>query len=628
MKLGSVTESLDKSLLSLAPPDDLSPSQYAEENLSIPIDGAIPGPIRFDNVPYQREPLDMISDPTCYQVSLMWGAQCGKTTVVNAGQAYFIDHDPQSQICMFPTEKDLEIWLETKFDPMVSANDHISKLMKTPRASGKRAIDNKVMKSYPGGYLFFAWSGSPNTMRSKSAPKIWTDEVDGYKKTKEGDPMKLIRKRSQTYGDRRLLFVTSTPTLKEASIIETAFQEGDQRRYYVTCPGCGLEQRLEFDQIKYKTDEEGELVRESVAYHCSGADCDQTFSDSLKKSLVRKGRWIASRKYRGHASYHLSELYSPFATFAQIIADYLQAVKDEDEQSFRNTSLAETWEIVGEEIDEDSLLSRMEPYKADVPTGGLVLTMGVDVQHDRLEWEVVAWGEGCENWSIDYQVVWGDTGLSEEDEDSPWFAMDEYLESVFQGEDGSLFKISTICVDSSDQTDRVYNYCRKRASRRVHAIKGVGGWGRPIVSAPTRQRTKRTRKPVDLFPVGTDVCKQDIQKRFKISRPGRGFCHIPNTREKEWFEQLTAEKLVKEKIKGRVQVYWKQTRKRNEALDCRQYATAALYILAQDPLRFLSRRAKTHARKIEKFEKTPEETISKPDKSIEQTKTKKVYKWR
>lgn len=65
----------------LRPPPKLKPSEWAEANIRIPIGNAVPGPLRFDNAPYQREPLDMLMDPECHRVSMKWGAQVGKTTL-------------------------------------------------------------------------------------------------------------------------------------------------------------------------------------------------------------------------------------------------------------------------------------------------------------------------------------------------------------------------------------------------------------------------------------------------------------------------------------------------------------------------------------------------------------------
>jgi Bacteriophage tail assembly protein len=86
----------------LQPPPDLKPSEWAEQNIKIPIGNAIPGLIRFDNAPYQREPLDLTADPECNRITLMWSAQVGKTTLALCAQAYKIVQDPQSQIMMQP----------------------------------------------------------------------------------------------------------------------------------------------------------------------------------------------------------------------------------------------------------------------------------------------------------------------------------------------------------------------------------------------------------------------------------------------------------------------------------------------------------------------------------------------
>ena len=49
-----------------------------------------------------------------------------------------------------------------------------------------------------------------------------------------------------------------------------------------------------------------------------------------------------------------------------------------------------------------------------MPAGGLFLTAGADVQRDRIEVEVVAWGRGKASWSVDYRVIEGDTARARE----------------------------------------------------------------------------------------------------------------------------------------------------------------------------------------------------------------------
>ncbi len=57
-----------------------------------------------------------------------------------------------------------------------------------------------------------------------------------------------------------------------------------------------------------------------------------------------------------------------------------------------------------EEVPEwQRVFDRREAYRiAVVPTGGLFLTAGADIQKDRIELEVVGWARGKESWSVDY----------------------------------------------------------------------------------------------------------------------------------------------------------------------------------------------------------------------------------
>ena len=66
----------------LVPPPDMLPSEWAENNLKIPLGNAAPGPIRFANAPPQRGMIDAIREPGIRRISYMLAAQTGKTTVM------------------------------------------------------------------------------------------------------------------------------------------------------------------------------------------------------------------------------------------------------------------------------------------------------------------------------------------------------------------------------------------------------------------------------------------------------------------------------------------------------------------------------------------------------------------
>lgn len=582
----AVADCIRRATVHLRPPPNLLPSEWTEANMRIPAGNAVPGPMRLDNAPYQREPMDMLVNPDCYRISLMWGAQVGKTMLALCVQAYCIEMRPRSQMMMQPTESDLKTWLETKFSPLTDANANLRNLIAKPR--GRSGVNNQRMKSYPGGFLMFAYSGSPNTMRGRSAPLVVCDEVDGYEVTKEGHPVGLLWQRAATFGDDRFLIEISTPTIKDHSYIETSFEAGDQRRFHVPCPHCGEAQTLKWGQVKWHgRDTPGEeQFPETARYACE--HCGTLWDDGERIVAIRQGKWIGAKPFKGHASYHINEMYSTFRRLKDIAQSYIDKMASDDEQTFVNVSLAETWDQKGEQADPTSLQARAYEFTAPVPAGGLYLTAGIDMQLDRLEVEVVAWGVGEESWSIDYHVIWGDPMTPD-----PWNDLDDYLAAMFQHESGEFLPISAACLDTGGTagcTQAAYDYAKGKTGRRLFAIKGQGGWGLPVVASPQRRQSGKAARKVDLFMVGVDEAKQTVMRRLAIENHGPGYCHVPAEREEEWYHQITAEKLITRYVKGfPVREWFKPDRARNEALDCRVYAYAALKITAPSMKRLAER---------------------------------------
>lgn len=582
----------------LRPPPKLKPSEWAEKNVRIPAGNAVPGLMRLDNAPYQREPMDMAVDPDCYRITLMWGAQVGKTMLALCIQGYHIAAEPASQMMMQPSQDDLRTWLETKFNPMAEECDSISNVLAKPR--GRDGVNNQKMKSYPGGFLMFAWAGSPKTMRGRSAPKIVCDEVDGYLRTVEGHPVGLLWQRSATFGDQRFLVEISTPTIKGASYIESAYEMGDQRHFFVCCPHCDDHVTIEWEMVTW--DGQRETHEETLAAideqrpdsaHLYCPSCGSQWSEGERIAAIRQAEskgagWKSSRPFDGHASYHLNEFYSVFRTVPAIVRDYLDKLRTGDLQTFTNVSLARTWEEEGDKVDPDSLMARREEYAAAAPMGVLYITAGIDMQPDRLEVEIVGWGTGEESWSLGYVVIWGDPLTPD-----PWDALDDLLAETWLHESGAVLPISAACLDTGGakgNTQAAYDYARGRTGRRLFAIKGVGGWGRPVVEKPQRKQSGKNKRKVDLFLVGTDEAKLIISRRLTLTKPGPGYCHFPSERDEEWFQQLTAEKLTLRYVKGFPVREWKKADKaRNEALDCRNYAYAALKIMAPSFTRLAAR---------------------------------------
>lgn len=590
----AVADAMQRAMRNLIPARDMLPSRWAEKNVKIPVGNAKPGPIRFDNAPFQRGMLDAVREPGVRRVSYMTGAQLGKTTVQQCTIGYFIAHDPQSQIMVQPTQGDVQTFQETKLRPMLEANKSISSKMAKQR--GRNGVNNSRIISYIGGWLMFSWAGSPKTLRGRSAPKTHADEIDGYETTHEGDPGELLAQRSASFGDEILRTESSTPTTKGDSRIETAFNEGDQRRYYVPCPCCGHKQYLKWENVTWvgrkskgvedADDDKGlEHDPNTAMYACEG--CGELWNDGMRVAAIRDaekngGGWVATRPFKGHASFHAPELLSTFRRLPDIVQSYLDKLALDDIQSFVNVSLGEPYEEKGEKADPGTLLARAQEagqFPAEVPMGGLYLTMGIDQQQDRLEGEVVAWGVGEESWSVAYFVLWGAPEQGE-----VWEDLDDILDSTFTHESGAQMPISAALLDtggSNGMTQAAYDYAKKRGTgRRFFAGKGVSGWGRPIVEKPQRKQSGKKGRKVDLFLVGVDEAKLLVMRRLANPKPGPGYCHFSEERDEDYFKQLTAEKMLTRYVKGQpIREWHKPDKARNEALDCRVYATAALKMM-------------------------------------------------
>lgn len=550
------------------PPPDWTVSQWADaERYLSPEASAEPGKWVTDRAPYQRGIMDAISDPTVETVVFQKSAQVGWSEMLCNIVGFYMSQDPAPILMIQPTLEMAEAFSKERISPMIRDTPCLTNLVADARS---RDSGNTILeKSFPGGSLVLAGANSPASLASRPRRVVLFDEVDRYPVSAgtEGDPISLGKKRTVTFWNRKVL-IGGTPTVKGKSRTELAYEETDKRQYFLPCPDCGHMQPLKWARIDFAT-----------AKHA----CEECGVMNVKILWLRgRGEWRATEanpkdpKARG---FHINELYSPWVRWEETIAAF-RAAKGNSEllKAWVNLSLGETWEEQGETIDPTGLLGRREQYRAQVPRGALALTCGVDVQRDRLELEVVGWGPGEESWSVARLVLWGDP-----DRPDVWEDLDEILDQSWMHENGHQLRIMTTCVDSGgSNTQAVYDYCRTKATRRIFAIKGQGGDGHPVVSAPNQRKVGKERRKISLIMVGVDTAKSTVYGRLQLTDPGPGYCHFSVAHnDEEYFAQLTAEKQITRYHRGFAYREWENVRanKRNESLDCRVYAYAALKIL-------------------------------------------------
>jgi phage terminase large subunit GpA-like protein len=552
-----------------APEPALTVSQWSDEHRMLPDLSAEPGRWRTSRTPYLREIMDCLSanDPT-ERVVFVKGAQLGGTEAGLNFLGYVIHHAPGLMLMVQPTMDAVRRNTSTRVDPMIAASPALRDRVVEP---GKKEPGNsQFRKLFSGGQLVMVGAASGVGLRSTPARYLFLDEVDAYPAdvSGEGDPVALAIQRTVTFRGRRKIVMVSTPTLKGYSRIEAAYEESDRRVYEVRCPDCGSYAAIMWAQIQWP---EGQRDRA----HRVCPDCGTVHEEHQKPALLASGRWRATQSGDGKtAGFHLSSLYSPFETWAEIAIEHGQVYRDPPRlQVWTNTKLAETWEDqAGDVIDADPLMARREDWGALLPEGVAVLTAGVDVQGDRLELHVVGWGRDEQSWSIDYRVIWGDPSGPR-----VWADLDTALQTTYPHTRAIAdMSIRAVAVDTGGQhTKAAYEYCRTRLHRRIWAIKGRGGPGIPLWP----RRPTRTKGKVPLFLIGVDAAKDALFARLRLFEPGPGYLHFPAERDAEFFRQLTAERVVTRFERGRPIRLWQPRREgeRNESLDTTVYAMAALH---------------------------------------------------
>ena len=550
-----------------APPPKLTVSEWADTYRKLSAESsAEPGQWKTSRAPYQKGIMDALSNKETENIVVMSSAQVGKTELINNIIGYFIDYDPSPIMLLMPTIDLAQSYSKKRLAPMIRDTPTLREKVKDAKS---RDSDNTLMeKGFPGGYIALTGANSPTGLSSRPIRILLADEVDRFPVSAgiEGDPLSLAEKRTKTFWNKKKFFV-STPTEKGISRIEKEYEKSSKEEWCLPCPKCGKHQPLTWAQI----------VFEDITHECKYCK-ERSTEFEWKKG---KGKWIAdcpeNIKRRG---FHLNALASPWETWENIIEEFKEAKKNGPEalKTWVNTTLGESWEDnEGEGADNRELLSRREEYESEVPNQVLILTAGVDVQDDRLELEVVGWGVGKESWGIEYKVFYGDPG-----QDIVWNMLDQELDRTFLYENGEGLKIICTCIDSGGHyTTEVYKFCKIRESRRVFAIKGIGGYGKPFINKATRNNRERAA----LFSIGVDAGKEVILARLKIKDEGPHYCHFPINPEKgytpEYFEALTSEKRVIKYKKGIATFEWvkKNSTIRNEAFDLRNYANAAIEIL-------------------------------------------------
>ncbi|MDJ0842408.1 MAG: phage terminase large subunit family protein [Acidobacteriota bacterium] len=560
-----------------APPKRSLTSEWAEANRVLPADTPHPGKYRLEMAAYQKEMMDAALRPEVDIVVYMLAAQLGKNTVSEAQVGHMIDEQPAPILYFYESEFRAKLYSKKRIGPLISQTPCLAR--KVRDGDGKESI---LFKQFPGGWLQILGMNAEGNFASNTARYAFIDECDrADRPTKEGDQIDLIWNRIKNFPGRTM-HIFSTPGDEKTSIIYPWYKQSNRQKYWVPCVCCG-----EFQELKLKymffVDGDGEEFRvqeykgvpdEILDAYPRCQKCEDAFYYRDLRHLLTLGEWRADREtIKRIVGFNMSELYSPFRETGHIetIRAYFNSRGyPEKERAFANTRMGWVFKRSVKLTPVEELKARAETRRRTakgqiiIPYGGVVLTLQVDTQDNRLEWELIATGKGEESWSVDYGILWGDPALED-----VWKALDKIRTRPYLHETGRMIYVMATMIDSGGhRTQAVYNYCRGKLPQNVWCIKGMNAYGKPLVCGPPKDFDGKKNVTVSArFMLGSDTAKDTFWAFVAVKEEGPRYRHFADHYPDTFYSGLFAEEPVVLRRGGKFVQGWNQVKDRNEPVD-------------------------------------------------------------
>lgn len=561
----------------------LTMSEWAERYRVI--NGA---PWRNDTAPYLAPIMDAISDPAVQEVVFVAPSQSGKSEVIINTLGYFVHQEPSPQLLVQPTVEMGERFSKERLALTIRETPALAERIRD--AKSRDSGNTMTSKSYPGGQLDIVGANAPAGLAMSPKRVVLLDERDRHPKSAgtEGDVKAIAKARTRKWRHRRKMVEVSSPTDEESSLINPSYQEGTRQTITFQCPQCGERQTPTFAALKWETLPTGEVDAGTVHVVCVSG-CRLGLEDEAD---VKRSAWPSEpqrAKVPHKVSFWLHGLLAAFHSWLEIAGEFVAANGDPDPASraqrlraFFNTTLGELYRDKAFESRASALLSRAKPYdggdpdaerRFDVPAWVGRITVGVDVQHDRLECGVWGWGIGQQAARLAHVVIVGDVQTAE-----PWERLTTWRRTTWRHEAGATMGAHAVAIDAGDGATAavVYRYCSGKLGERVYAVKGSNNpEAPPLPKKPTPVKGGR------LFVIGVNGLTERWMRRLDANQPGPGYIHLNETTTEDWVRQFTGmERVVDPKTRKR---RW-QARKgqRVEVIDCANYALAALELSTRD----------------------------------------------
>jgi len=579
----------------------------------------------------------MMPDHPARIITVMKGAQIGFSTgVIESAIGWTIAENP-CNVLFLTGHSELAEEAVAKIDAMIDGCG-IRHLIKPTALRNRKSKtgDTNTKKEFAGGSLVAGSAGNHKLLRQRSVRVAFVDDFDAAKgdSKESGSTRKMIEQRLAAYYDEMKLYYISTPEIRPSNI-EDVYLLGDQRKYHISCPHCGvyipltwsvpIEDSKEMAGITWKLDATDKLIRGSVGYICQ--KCGNFFNDKNKYELNLAGKWIptADPSQPGHYSYHISSLYAPVGMYdwEHYVREYLEANpanqprKEILHQTFVNLCLGETYEPSGEDIKATELQKNIRNYdigivpeklsRADGNGDIILITLGCDLNGKeddaRLDYEVVAHSENGATYSVMHGSIGtfvpreGGRGEDRERwtyqygrERSVWKELESILSVKYETDTGRRMAIFISGVDCGYQTIHAYQYI-DNSNFHVIGLKGKDADKYTPIGRDART-FKLSKEKNNLYLVESNIAKDLLSECMRLRwddnisevQPS-GFMNFPTPANglylyNNYFSHFEAEHKIRD-AHNNYRWLKKSDVHQNHLYDCRIYAMVCRDILVQ-----------------------------------------------
>lgn len=558
------------------PPPPIDFSLWAKENIIFGGESPFPGPYNPDLFPYFIEPLACLQPEHPSRVVVLQGsAQLGKTIVANVFVGGTLDLEASSVMYVHPTIENGDRWVRTKWKPFVNGSPRLRKIFPWENRSRDTANTLRFKERVDGrANMLISGANSASSLAMVSYARQVQDDLAKWQNNDAGDPEGQADKRSQAFEWAKILKI-STPDILGRCRIDKNYKRSDMRVFDVPCPHCDHEHPLEWENLK-KSLFEGMDFAEA---HFVCPECGGVIEHHHKQEMVAKGKWRATKPESKIPGFYIWSAYSPLISWARIAEEYWTAFGDpEKEQTFMTDVVGLPYEQKGEAPPWKEIRDRASgsDYVAgEIPVGALLVTLGIDVQGDRIEWLLKGWGQGKQRFTIQHGVIQGHIV-----EERPKKELDALIARKWKNKFGHEISPDMTAIDANYETNEVKEWAKRYP--KVITVKGSKNYRAPpmvLVKEERNNKGKIKKRQTKHWMVGVSGLKGSLYKQLEKTDPLEiGFCAFPNDLDDEYYQQLASEKRVlkSDKKTGHTEYQWVRLPQfRNEILDMELYAEAA-----------------------------------------------------